>query len=691
MAFLWIAHSLPIWLALPSSSLAQQQQQQQPLPGASTFQAPADFPTSLFSSYYVPPSPTQGPQPVVYDAALHLTYPFNLTDPKNIPNTTSDPVFYPPSFNLNNASTQAFVQNAYKQVQEIISGNSITGNCSKCVAALNVGKLVAQIAPEALPAAFIELCTSTGFQSAAACQATFSAQALGSVWTQVLAYADVSGDDGLYMCNSLSSTFCSMPATSPLNTTCLFPKPKPANAVAPKASGKIFKVLHLSDLHIDPRYLVSSESNCSTSFCCRSNSKGTGQNGSVSVPAPLFGAFKCDSPWNLLTAMLESVEPLTNLNKGNNFAVYTGDSAAHDPANQISQLYNEYCENTVYNLMKHYIKGPVYAALGNHDTSPVAIDSPHSLPGNLSTESSWNYNHVSALWESEGWISKETASKARLHYGAYSTTTPHGLKIITLNTDFWYRSNILNFINTTNPDVSGMQKFLIEELQAAEDAHQRVWIIGHVLSGWDGSNPLPNPTNLFYQIIERYSPHVIANVMFGHSHEDQNFIFYANNGTNPTASTALTPAWMGPSVTPLNNLNSGFRLYAVDTTTFDITDAWTYIANVSSFQALPGAGGPTYMLEYSTREAYPIPNWPASAPLNATYWHHVTEAMQQNRSLISLYNTHQGKTSVLSPNCTSDACAQAKVCYMRAGSGPLGKLCPQGFASVQSKFTGVNF
>lgn len=23
-----------------------------------------------------------------------------------------------------------------------------------------------------------------------------------------------------------------------------------------------------------------------------------------------------------------------------------------------------------------------------------------------------------------------------------------------------------------------------------------VWIVGHVLSGWDGTNALPNPTNL---------------------------------------------------------------------------------------------------------------------------------------------------------------------------------------------------
>jgi hypothetical protein len=63
---------------------------------------------------------------------------------------------------------------------------------------------------------------------------------------------------------------------------------------------------------------------------------------------------------------------------------------------------------------------------------------------------------------------------------------------------FWYRSNYLNFINTTDPDVSGTFKFMIDELQAAEDAGERVWILGHVLSGWDGSNPLLGPTDLFY-------------------------------------------------------------------------------------------------------------------------------------------------------------------------------------------------
>jgi hypothetical protein len=44
----------------------------------------------------------------------------------------------------------------------------------------------------------------------------------------------------------------------------------------------------------------------------------------------------------------------------------------------------------------------------------------------------------------------------------------------------------------------------------------------------------------------------------------QTQIFYANNATNISAQTALTTSWIGPSITPLTNLNSGFRVYEVD-------------------------------------------------------------------------------------------------------------------------------
>jgi hypothetical protein len=174
---------------------------------------------------------------------------------------------------------------------------------------------------------------------------------------------------------------------------------------------------------------------------------------------------------------------------------------------------------------------------------------------------------------------------------------------------------------------------------------------------------------------------------------DQAFVYYTNNGTNQTAENAVTSAWVGPSITPLTNLNSGFRMYEVDTGSWEVFDAYTFYADVNSFATLNGTG-PVWRFEYSTREAYgPVTNWPDSAPLNATFWHHVTEAMEVDTTnkLVSQINTYQGKSSAKSPNCTSDACAQAKVCYMRSGSVGLGRQCPQGFGSVQSPYTGKNF
>ena len=223
-----------------------------------------------------------------------------------------------------------------------------------------------------------------------------------------------------------------------------------------------------------------------------------------------------------------------------------------------------------------------------------------------------------------------------------------------------------------------MFEFIIEELQKAEDAGERVWIIGHVLSGWDGSNPLPDPTNLFYQIVDRYSPHVIANVFFGHTHEDQFMIYFANNGTVQSADTAVTTGWIGPSITPLTNLNSGYRLYEVDTGDFNIYEAYTYFSDVSSFPTL-NETGPVFKLEYSARDTYGPPvSWPADAPLNATFWYQVTVAMEKDISLVTLQNQLQGKSSIMSPNCTTAQCQQARVCYMRSGSAALGRQCIPG-------------
>jgi hypothetical protein len=223
----------------------------------------------------------------------------------------------------------------------------------------------------------VSLCKKYKFHNNETCEDDFETSKFGAVWVQVIGYADVGGWDGRQICNSLSSNFCPRPYTLPTNTTGLFTKPKPCHARAPKANGKRLKVLQMLDFHLDPRFAVGSEANCTCSLCCRTNNNNTALHpGQISLRANPYGNYKCDSPYDLGLAALQAVGPLTGTSLSNplGWTVYTGDLVSHKGQNELSRLYVEYAESSVYSMFKTYITGPVFAALGNHDTNPEAIE-----------------------------------------------------------------------------------------------------------------------------------------------------------------------------------------------------------------------------------------------------------------------------------------------------------------------------
>lgn len=175
----------------------------------------------------------------------------NLTDPSTIPTADTDPVLYPePVANLSDTAAEAVIAASIAQVLDIVSANNsaFTDSCSKCVAALSIGQMVAKIAPSHLPDAMVQLCQTTAFSTNATCESNYEAGNFGAVLTQVLAKADVAGLDGRYICSSLSTKFCSAPPVLPAKAT--FPKEKPADARVPARSGQRVKVFHLSDMHL---------------------------------------------------------------------------------------------------------------------------------------------------------------------------------------------------------------------------------------------------------------------------------------------------------------------------------------------------------------------------------------------------------------------------------------------------------
>ncbi len=188
---------------------------------------------------------------MIYDPVLNISFPLNLTSPDSIPLRDDDPLVFPvAAANISSSGSEALVSAALAEILGIVASNQsgLSSNCSKCVAALSVGQLVAKLAPTYLPDAMVALCQATGYASNASCHANYAASNFGASWTQVLAKADVTGLDGRYICAYLSSSFCPSPPVTPVKA--VFPKPRPVQPKEPRRSGKKVKVLHMSDLHL---------------------------------------------------------------------------------------------------------------------------------------------------------------------------------------------------------------------------------------------------------------------------------------------------------------------------------------------------------------------------------------------------------------------------------------------------------
>lgn len=630
---------------------------------------------------------------------LHLCLPPSLQRPSET--HASDLIPHEP-FSLTLHSTTLLEQHFYREIAAINANTSIyaANNCTQCLATQEVVHFAALTLPvDNFVDLLINYCTLTGFSiGSATCHAEFAsvprnasfyrsdAAGLGAYWAQLYAKMSQSTGDMQAWCNRQFKV-CSAPTVIPIDEALYFtPKPESAK-IAPEPSNHTIDVLHISDWHLDPRYDIGSEGNCSQGLCCRPYSTNTLYHTDVhnpSSPASRFGSFYCDSPPDLALSSFTEMDHFFN-RKDIAFTVFTGDIVSHDNNDQLSRAYVEYSERISYETFKYQMgNSPIYATLGNHDSLPQAYNTPNNINNGRPNAFSWNYELLSGLWASYGWLNSSEARYASTHYAGYAHTTKQGLRIISLNTDLWYRSNSFNYYNFSNPDNSGMLQWLANELAACEKRQQRAWIIGHVLSGYDGSNALPNPSALFQSIVIRFSPATIAAVFFGHTHLDQWQIFYdyaptslkgtVRNTTDIDYTSPLQMGFIGPSITPLTGWNAGYQRLQVDAKTFSVMGVQTYIANISNALAWVR---PVWQVEYDARTTYNVGavQWPACAPLNATFYDRVARQMSANHSLLATYNLLESKSSALRANCTSDACVAQKLCYIRSGSAAVGAKC----------------
>jgi hypothetical protein len=419
-------------------------------------------------------------------------------------------------------------QSILDELLAIVDTAFYPSDCTKCMAAAQILHLAAVTQPVPIfTAILVRACDALPLVRsqirASSCEAEFSGVAnFGPYLAQLFSKMSLATGDMQHLCATQYRLCDELPPVLIDESRYFDPKPKSAE-MAPEPSDQVINVLHLSDWHLDPRYDVGSEANCTEYLCCRTYARNddlatTSRN--ASLPASRFGSFLCDSPADLALSAFGDMPDFFSMDDLA-FTIFTGDIVSHDPEDALSQAYVAYEEEITYRIFKKMLPHhtPVYPALGNHDTLPVGFNTPHGMDPDRTNASSnilqWNYDLVSSLWAAHSWLNDSEAEFARTHYGAYATTTAQGLRVISVNSDFWYKANIFNYYNVTDPDPSGILAWLADELAACERRGQRAWIIAHVLTGYDGSSPLPNPTALFYSIVRRFSPATIAAIFFG--------------------------------------------------------------------------------------------------------------------------------------------------------------------------------
>ncbi|KAK3815473.1 MAG: Metallo-dependent phosphatase-like protein [Benniella sp.] len=518
--------------------------------------------------------------------------------------------------------------------------------CGACVAALVGAKDVAYLNKNWVLDAAAGLCSEFKVMPKDVCTGLVYSQ--GPVLIEAMMQASLLSGDGKYFC---FQALGACPAPGVTSGSLTFPKPKPANATAPTHSGTLVDVLHLSDWHVDNEYVPGSEGDCNRPLCCR---KYADSPLTPKRAASTWGDYKCDSPIKLGQDLLKHVPKVANPN----FTILTGDIPPHDIwlQNKDSVIA---VEEIAYSTMQAGLSSKVYPTVGNHETGPTNLFPTPSSGGDIK----WLYNSLADDWSR--WLPADATNSVK-NYGAYTVTPAPGLRLISLNTNFCYTLNFYLYGNTKEYDPHGELKWLVAQLQKAEDAGERVWIISHV--GPSQTDCLQNWSALYYQVIQRYSPHVIAEQFFGHTHYDE-FALYYGPGAKSTQS-AISTGWIGPSVAPYTNINPGFRIYKVDTKSWNVFDSETYIADLEKAAEWDAAGTtPNWHLEYSARKAYgayvPIAD---NAPLSASWWHNVTTVFEKNDAAFQQYWTYRGKSANRQAACTAGGpCPKEIICNLRAG------------------------
>lgn len=364
-----------------------------------------------------------------------------------------------------------------------------------------------------------------------------------------------------------------------------------------------YRVIHISDTHVDREYQAGSSAVCAEPLCCRKTSSPdartyqimSSQTASVetlslttkmSKTAGYWGSYgTCDIPLRTFKSSLKHINKTITDTNDVAYIIWTGDIQPHDVWKQTQkgalELYHK-----IFTLIYEYLPNvKIYPTLGNHEMVPVDSFSPSSMlkiAGNDSPQ--WLYNAMIEYWDK--WLPSETTKTITVD-GFYATKVKPNLKLVSLNTNFCHSTNLWLYINSTDP--GNQLQWLIHELQISEFLDEKVHIIGHIPPGSDDC--LEQWSKNFNKIIRRFK-NTVTGQFYGHTHNGAFEIFHElplNNLPSTTATQQefafpepVSVDFIAPSTTTFVGVNPGFRVFTIDPKqNYTPTDFETHYMNLT--------------------------------------------------------------------------------------------------------------
>ncbi|EFA84874.1 metallophosphoesterase domain-containing protein [Heterostelium album PN500] len=379
---------------------------------------------------------------------------------------------------------------------------------------------------------------------------------------------------------------------------------------------------HITDIHYDWNYRSGGDIN---NMCHLSNSGHSLVGGSGASPV---GNYRCDSP---LTLVESAFKFMVTTNANPDFIIFTGDDPPHVP---MSELNNELVLQSITNITSYittnFPNTKIYPAIGNHDVYPQ-----HQLaPG-----PNWLLNNISEIWSDL--LTTESIETLKIG-GYYSELIEPGLRIISLNTVFYYTQDN-QCVNETDP--GNQLSWLSKTLESAKSNNEKVMIIGHVPPGYNEHYNIPNFyeqfNDRFLSVFSNYSEQIIAH-FYGHEHSDAFRLYYEDqitdwSSTVPDGVMFITPSltpWLNPNLPAFPN-NPSLRIYEIDSESYALLDYQQYWSNLTDNII---TGQIDWQLEYVASEFYQSNN----NPLNANTMYQAYQRMLSNQTYLDLYNLYNG-------------------------------------------------